>query len=273
MRYVLVFLFTFMLLFPLYWMFTGSFQNVFGVMKIPPNWIPKNLTVKNYVYLFEKNPILYPWMFNTFAILGIKTAITMFLVSSAGYVFSVFDFRFKEAIFMVFIFGILIPPGVLLIPTYLTVRYLGIAGTWWGYLLPGAMMPVGIYLFRNYVDTIPKELYESARIDGAGEFKILFRIMLPLCKPALGVIGILVAMNTLQEYIWGLLMLTDVHKQTLMVGLINAVRKYTAISGAEIINPIGFSLASGVILFVPMFLVFLFCQRYFIQGLTLGGIK
>jgi len=282
MKYAIIFLFTFALLFPLYWMIQGSFQDIGGLIKVPPNWIPRQPTVMNYVgwaqvstrgYDFwGKHPdALLRWTFNTFAIFGLKCGVGILLIAPAGYAFAVYNFRWKNALFIIFIIGIFIGPGITIIPHFVNVKRLGISGTWWAVILPGAYTPVGVYMFRNYVETIPYALIDSARIDGAGEFKILFRIMMPLCLPVIGVIVVLTALGTLQDYIWTLLMVPKMPKTTLMVGIIQTLFQYQMIGSGR--NPIGMALAGGVILFMPLFLVFLFCQKFFIKGLTLGGIK
>jgi ABC-type glycerol-3-phosphate transport system permease component len=270
-------------------MFTGSIQDIRGVMKTPPNWIPKNVTMTNYRDMFKPhlqyisdspgytgfadviiNSALVRWTFNTFTIYAIKTAITVVVIGMAGYAFSVYQFRYKKFLFIFFIFSLFVPGMVQTVPLYVTVRRFGLVGTWWGVILPQVYAPVEMYIFKNYVDTIPHEIIDSARIDGASEIRILFKIMMPLCKPVLGILAILSAMETLQSYIWTLLMLPQTAKQTLMVGIIQEVIRRNVAGG---INPIGTSLAGGVIIFMPLFLIFLFAQRYFIEGLTLGGVK
>lgn len=270
------------LLFPLYWMFAGSLQDLGNLIRIPPNWIPKNITLQNYIimgkistkgiYYFGQGPnALLRWTFNTAVIFGLKCVIGVFLVTTAGYAFGVYRFKYKNVIFLIFIIGIFIGPGITIIPYYVTVKRLGLQGTWWGVILPFAYTPVGVYIFRNYVETIPSELIDAARIDGAGEFRILYKVMLPLCKPVIGVMVVLISLGTLQDYLWTLLMIPDTARQTLMVGVIQEALRANEISGG--LNPIGLSLAGGVIIFMPLFLVFIFCQRYFIKGLTLGGVK
>lgn len=282
MKYIIIFLFTLILLFPLYWMFSGSVQDIGNLIKTPPNWIPKKVVLDNYrqlaststrgfYYRGEGPNALLRWTFNTFAIFGLKCSIAIMLCATAGYAFAVYRFRWKSALFLFFIVGMFLGPAVTIVPEYVNVKRLGIAGTWWGVILPFAYMPVGMFIFHNYVKTIPSEMIDAARMDGAGEYRILFRIMMPLCKPVVGVLVVLTALSTLQDYIWTLLMIPDIPKQTLMVGVIEEVQRASALSGG--LNPIGTALAGGVIIFMPLFLIFLFCQRYFIKGLTLGGIK
>lgn len=282
LKYIVIFIFTIILIWPLYWMFIGSIQDVGMIMKSPPNWIPKDVTLKSFQWLAQTSTegsyyrgegpnALLRWSFNTFVIFALKTVIGIMLVATAGYAFAVYHFKWKGALFLFFIIGMFLGPAVTIVPEFVTAKRLGIAGTWWGVILPFAYMPVGMYIFHNYVKTIPSEMIDAARIDGAGEYRILFKIMMPLCKPVMGVLVVLTALGTLQDYLWTLLMIPDTPKQTLMVGIIEEVNRASALSGGR--NPIGTSLAGGVIMFMPLFLIFLFCQRYFIKGLTLGGIK
>ena len=289
LKYCIVFLITFALIFPLYWMFIGSFQDIQGVMKTPPNWYPRNVTLKNYKLMFTTDlrgrtakreyitlweelryNALLRWTWNTFAIYAIKTAITIIVIGMAGYAFSVYQFKYKPLIFIFFIFSLFVPGMVQTVPLYVTVKRFGLVGRWWGVILPQVYAPVEMYIFKNYVDTIPHEIVDGARIDGASEMRILLRIMMPLCKPVLGILAILSAMETLQSYIWSLLMLPRTEQQTLMVGIIQEIIKQSS-GGAP--NPIGAALTGGVIIFMPLFIIFIFAQRYFIEGLTLGGIK
>ena len=159
-------------------MFTGSLQDLGNLIKSPPNWIPKDLTLMNYIimgkistrgyYYFGQGPnALLRWTFNTAVIFGLKCAIGVFLVTTAGYAFGVYQFKYKNVIFLIFIIGIFIGPGITIIPYYVTVKRLGLQGTWWGVILPFAYTPVGVYIFRNYIETIPYERIDAARIDGA----------------------------------------------------------------------------------------------------------
>lgn len=298
LKYIAIFGFTFILLFPLYWMFRGSVDEIAGVMRVPPTLLPMNWTLDNYRVLLSKNlggggygynpatddiqdiaentqvyekSAILRWTLNTGGIFTLKAALAVFLVATAGYAFGVYRFKGKNTLFLVFIIGIVIGPGITIVPYFVTCERLGLRGNWLGVILPFAYTPVGVYIFRNYVETISFEIVDAARIDGAGEFRILRQVILPLCRPAVGVLVVLVALGTLQDYIWSLLMLPTTEKQTLMVGVIQEILRVQALSGG--LNPIGMSLAGGVILFIPLFLVFIFCQRYFIKGLALGGVK
>ncbi len=287
LKCLIIFIFTLILMAPILWMFIGSLQDLRGLMVMPPKIIPENMSLMNYKNLLLEEPGLAPtvpkdgidtrtprwfgtWIANTTVIIAIKFLIVVITSAMVGYVFAVYNFKHKNAIFIVFIARIVLPP-TLLIPTFIAVQAIGLYDSWWGIILPGSYSAVCMYLMKNQIDTIPRELVDSARIDGAGEARILTDVILPLCKPTIGVIGVMVAMGTLQDYIWTTLILPSKEKWTLVVGIMSMLHKSESIQSS--INPLGIRLAGGCILFIPLFLIFAFFQRYFVEGLQIGAIK
>ena len=279
-KYLVVIAFTAILLMPLYLMLIGSFQEINGLMKWPPNLIPVQTTLKNYEALFTDNEysihkgidkaVMPKWAVNTIVILIVKVFLVISIALMAGYAFSVYIFKFKKPLFIFFIFGIVMPP-VFLIPSYITVNFLGLVDSKWGVILPAAFSAMAVYLFKNFIDTIPRSFIDSARIDGAGEASILSKIILPLCKPPIGVITILVSLGTLSDYIWSLLILRSYENQTFTVGIITLIE--FGLETDWVVNPIGMSFAGGIVLVLPMLLIFSFSQKYFMTGAITGGIK
>ena len=279
-KYLVVIAFTAILLMPLYLMLIGSFQEINGLMKWPPNLIPVQTTLKNYEALFTDNEysihkgidkaVMPKWAVNTIVILIVKVFLVISIALMAGYAFSVYTFKFKKPLFIFFIFGIVMPP-VFLIPSYITVNFLGLVDSKWGVILPAAFSAMAVYLFKNFIDTIPRSFIDSARIDGAGEASILSKIILPLCKPPIGVITILVSLGTLSDYIWSLLILRSYENQTFTVGIITLIE--FGLETDWVVNPIGMSFAGGIVLVLPMLLIFSFSQKYFMTGAITGGIK
>ena len=279
-KYLIVITFTAILLMPLYLMLIGSFQEINGLMKWPPNLIPVQTTLKNYAALFTDNEysihkgidkaVMPKWAVNTIVILIVKVFLVISIALMAGYAFSVYIFKFKKPLFIFFIFGIVMPP-VFLIPSYITVNFLGLVDSKWGVILPAAFSAMAVYLFKNFIDTIPRSFIDSARIDGAGEASILSKIILPLCKPPIGVITILVSLGTLSDYIWSLLILRSYENQTFTVGIITLIE--FGLETDWVVNPIGMSFAGGIVLVLPMLLIFSFSQKYFMTGAITGGIK
>jgi len=260
----------FILLFiPVYWMLIGSFQDIYGVSIMPPKMIPNNPNIDNYSYLLKDN--VFVWLKNTIIVVVGTVFLSVFLSSSAGYAFSMYKFKGKKLIFILFLSQMMIPRISLLIPLYVIIKNLGISGKISAVILPVAFSPVGIYLAKNYFDTIPKSIIESARIDGASEWRILKSIIIPVSKPIISALALFSSITSLQDYIWQSLVLMKTERQTLLVGLmkISMLRGGEAILG---VNPIGRSFATGILLLIPLLVVFLTANKYFVENLG-GAVK
>ena len=271
MKYALLIVIGIIFFFPLFWMFSGSFQNIMGIMKMPPDLIPKNLTIENYVFILTQNPAL-PWIFNSVLIIVFGVLLSLLITSMAGYAFSAFQFRGKKTIFWIFIASLMIPYIALFIPKYILIRYLGLSNTLAGAILPLAFWPFGIMLFYKYADSVPSDILDSARLDGCSELQIIYYVMFQICKPILGALIIFQSLAIMGDFLWQSLVLQDINKQTLIVGLINSVRNVGSDTGKRL-NPIGHSLAVGVILFIPQLLIFISFSKYFVKGIAVGGVK
>jgi len=269
MKYAIIVLCSLILIFPLYLMFIGSFQNIVGLMKMPPNMWPKKPTWDNYKNLLTGIPLLR-WLLNTIIISFSTVILTVIVTFMAGFAMTRIQGKLKHLIYLIFLIPIMIPRQTLLLPLYVTVKRLqfpSMVAT----IFPAVFYPVGVFLCMNYIETIPTELIDAARIDGAGNLKIIFRVVVPLSKPILACIGIFSFIGILGDYVWQYLLLRSEEQRTLLVGLIGAVLK----EGRHFtqLNPIGLQLTAGVILFMPLLIVFISFQKYFQSGLTLGGIR
>jgi alpha-1,4-digalacturonate transport system permease protein len=160
---------------------------------------------------------------------------------------------------------IMIPLQVILIPIYLVVSSLGLVNTYWGMIIPAAATPTGVFIMRQYMLTIPDELIEAARIDGAGEFRIFARIVLPLCRPALAVVAIFSILWRWNDFIWPLLIAQKEELYTLPVAL--------ALLNGQLVVPYNIVLAMSVMSIIPVLFMFVFMQRQIIQGIAQTGIK
>ena len=167
----------------------------------------------------------------------------------------------------------MIPRQTLLIPLYVTVKNLGIAGTYWAAAFPIVFSPVGIFLASKFFQNIPQDIVDCARIDGAGELGVVARIVVPLCKPLFGALAIFAGIGSLADYLWQNLVLQDRGKWTIVVGIVNTVYGTRGGASEMNLNPIGLSLAGGVLMFLPMLAIFVAFQRYFIDGIVTGGVK
>jgi len=264
-------LFTFVLFFPLYWLVIGGFQDLQGIMKMPPNWIPKNPTLWNYKIILKEQPVLR-WAINTVLIEIMEVGLCLVVTFMAGYAFTAFQFSGKKIIFWLFISALMIPYPVLIIPKYVLIRHIGLSGTFLGVIVPDIFWPMGIVLFHKYSQSIPLNILDSARIDGATEIQIIFKIAIQLCVPVIAALIIFKSHYVLSDFIWQGLVLQDQNKSTLIVGLIRAIRN-PGVNREMQLNQIGQSLAVGTILFIPLLTIFIAFQKYFISGVTFGGVK
>lgn len=256
------------LLLPVYFMFTGSFQDIKGVMKMPPQLIPNKMTLFNYIKIFQLPWII--WLKNTILVTTVISFLSVFVSISSGYVFSFYRFRFKKILFSILLFGIMIPRIALIIPTYVILNKIHLSGSLLAVILPMIFSPVGFYLAKNYFDTIPISLLESARLDGANEFQIMVKIVSPLSLPIISALLVFSSIGSLQDFLWQALVLQIENRQTLLVGLM----RFSMIRGAGdmSLNPIGRSLAVGVILLIPLLIIFIVANKYFISSMD-GAIK
>lgn len=264
---VFLLLFYIMLLFPVYFMLIGSLQNNKGVMQMPPKLLPHDPTLMNYKAL--KNLNIVKWSANTLFVTIGTVFLSVLVSTTGGYVFAFFKFKFKNIIWAALLIGIMVPRISIIIPVYVIIKKLHLSGTLLATILPVVFSPMGLYLSRAYFETIPISLLEAARIDGASEFQVLSKIVLPVSMPIISALSIFAAVGSLQDYIWQALVLQDPDRQTLLVGLM----RYSMERGGDLgINPIGKALTVGVILLLPLLVIFLFANKYFVANIG-GAVK
>lgn len=266
---IFLIVFLFLLFIPLYWMFIGSLQDIHGVMKMPPNLFPHNLNFKNYQYLLAENVLI--WLKNTIIVVMGTVIISVLLSVTAGYTFSVYTFKYKKIIWTAYLAQMMIPRISLLIPLYVIMKHMKLSGTHLAVIFPVVFTPLGVYLAKNYFDSIPKSIIESARIDGANEIQIISKIVAPISKPIVAALSLFAGIGALQDYLWQMLVLQKVERQTLLVGLMRKAAERGGL-GEMGVNPIGRSFAVGILLFLPLLLIFLFANKYFVEGIS-GAIK
>jgi ABC-type glycerol-3-phosphate transport system permease component len=250
--------------FPFLYILSLSFKESTALVTYPPEWIPNPPFYGNYITLLFEKPFLR-WGLNTFIMAGSITLIKLFFDSLAGYTFAKMEFPFKEVIFIFILSTLMIPFAATLIPSYLIVRDLGMQNTYWGLILPGLASPIGIFMMRQFIESLPSDLENAARIDGASEFYIYWRIILPLTKPALAVLGIFTFMIQWQSFVWPLVITTSDEMRVLTVGLASLKGQW--------VTDWGIVAAGSVLIMLPITLVFIFFQRYFIQASIAGALK
>lgn len=264
LRTVLLTFISLIIIAPVVWFVLSSFKDVTELSARPPSILPKHWATENYVEAFKTYKYMHYFM-NSVIVTSVATVLTLIINSMAAYAFSKYNFRGRDGFFVLTLAMIMIPLQVILIPIYLVVSSMGLVNTYWGMIIPAAATPTGVFIIRQYMLTIPDELIESARIDGAGEFKIYARIVLPLARPALAVVAIFSILWRWNDFIWPLLIAQDEKLYTLPVAL--------ALLNGRLFVPENIVLAMSVMSIVPVLFMFVFMQRQIIQGIAQTGMK
>ncbi|SDO63768.1 carbohydrate ABC transporter permease [Alkalicoccus daliensis] len=251
-------------MFPFYWMFIGATNPSGEIFSIPPNLLPGDHLVENFRNLNDNVNIIRV-MINSIVIALTFTFFSVMIASAAGYAFAKYSFKGRDAIFFTLLLAIMIPYHVTLIPLFQLMADLGWLNTYRAVLLPNLAYPFAIFLMRQNMRSIPTSLLEAARVDGAGEFKIFFRVVLPTMKPALAAVAIFLFMFQWNNFLWPLVVLGDSDMYTLPVALSSLVGM-SRIDYGQIM--MGTTLST-----LPIMIFFLLLQRQFISGILGGSVK
>ena len=247
---------------PFLWMLSTSLKPAAEVFKFPPILLSQTPQPENYLRIFSTIPFGRA-IANSLIVAGSVTVLQLIVCSMAAYAFSCLRFRGREVVFLIYLSALMVPSQVTLIPNFMLVRDLGWIDTYQGLILPYAFSSFGTFLLRQYMKTIPPELIEAARIDGAGPVRTLWRIILPISRPILAVVSILAVVAAWKDFIWPLLVFPDTEKQTLSVML----------QRVAIDLPLNVLVAGMVLASLPMVALFLAFQRQILAGLTAGSLK
>jgi multiple sugar transport system permease protein len=253
-----------MVLFPLIWLFISSFKFDKEIIQYPPALFAKHYTCLQFFKVWDSIPLLSFFM-NTLIFAGCVTVSSVLFDSMAGYAFARLNFRGKKTLFIIVLLTMMVPFQVIMIPLFVEVFKLGLLNTYLGLILPRATSAFGIYMMRSFFISLPKELEESARMDGLSEFRIYWSIMLPLCVPALITLGIFHFMNNWNDLLYPLMLTSSTQMRTLSAGL--------AMFVGERAIEYGPTLAAAAISILPLLLIYVFAQRYFVQGIATTGLK
>ncbi|HHV80205.1 MAG: carbohydrate ABC transporter permease [Dictyoglomi bacterium] len=251
-------------LFPFIWMISTSFKTPPQIISYPPTLIPKPPTLEYYTQIFTKLNF-GRFFLNSGYISVIITASALLTSSFVGYVFAKFNFWGKEVIFMMILSTMMIPFAVTMIPLYLIISKLGWINSHLALIIPGLYSTFGIFLMRQFMSSIPNELREAAIVDGCGEFRTFWSIILPQCKPVLAALGIFTFMWNWDNFLWPLIVLNNEDKFTLPVGLSMFSQQWW--------TNYGLVMAGATISVIPVLIVFFIFQKQFIQGIVLTGLK
>jgi alpha-1,4-digalacturonate transport system permease protein len=263
-RTVFLMVITFLVLAPVTWFVLSSFKDITDLSARPPKIFPTQWAFENYTEAFKMYNYSRYFM-NSVFVTTLATILTLIINSMAAFAFAKYNFRGRDGLFVLTLAMIMIPLQVILIPMYLVVANLGLVNTYWGLIIPAAATPTGVFILRQYMLTIPDELIEAARIDGAGEFRIFARIVLPLCRPALAVVAIFSILWRWNDFLWPLLIAQKEELYTLPVAL--------ALLNGQLVVPYNIVLAMSVMSIIPVLFMFVFMQRQIIQGIAQSGVK
>jgi alpha-1,4-digalacturonate transport system permease protein len=248
---------------PIIWIVIGSFKPLTQILGSPLS-LPKSLNFANFTGGFEQFDFL-TYLRNSVIVTLSSTLLTLALSATAGYGLAKYNFRGRDGLFIVVLATIMIPIQVLLIPIFQVVVDLHLVDSLWGLIIPPAATPTGVFIMRQYFLSIPDELIEAARVDGAGEFRTFWRIVLPNARPALAILAILSIGWRWNDFIWPLLIAQTPNVYTLPVAL--------GLLSSEQAVPFNFVLAMVVVSMIPVIVMFLFLQRYIIRGIAMSGLK
>ena len=249
--------------FPFIWMLTSSLKPQSESIDYPPSILPQAPTLEYYQILFTELDF-GRYLVNTLIVVLISY-VGLMLMAMAGYAFAKFEFRGKKGLFFLVLATLMIPVQVTMIPTYLIINGLNLTNTLVGIALPTLVSGFSIFLFRQFMTTIPTEMLEAARLDGAGELRTFWQIVLPMSKPILAVQVVLTFIAGWNSFLWPLILSSDQKLYTLSVGL-NLLNQQLAV------NP-SLQMAGASVMVLPILIVFIIFQRYVIQGFALSGLK
>ncbi|WP_243042046.1 carbohydrate ABC transporter permease [Dyella sedimenti] len=255
---------TLVAVFPLLWMVSVSFMRPGEAGSLPSPLLPAHPTWHNYEALFLRAG-MGRYLLNSLLVSGAITVLSLACNLMAGYAFAKLRFHGRERLFQALLGMLVIPAQVAMLPLFLMLKYLGLVDSYAAVIVPAMASAFGIFLVRQYARGIPDELMEAARIDGAGELRIFVQIVLPLLKPVMVTLAIFTFLTAWNDFMWPLIALTGQDHYTLPLGLASLAREHA--QDSELM------MAGSVVTVVPVLLLFLAMQRYYIEGLLLGSVK
>ncbi|MFI6481272.1 carbohydrate ABC transporter permease [Nonomuraea sp. NPDC050663] len=249
---------------PFVWTALSSLKPESEIRRDPPTFWPETFTLDNFVELFERVNIGQSFV-NSLIVALVLVASNVLLCSMVGYAFAKLPFRGRNLAFSLVMIQMAIPAIVLMTPQFVLIAKLGLVNTFAGIILPTLVGPLGVFMMRQFMQELPDELIHAARVDGAGEFRIFFRIILPLCGPPLATLGLITFLGAWNNFLWPAVVAQSEDMYTLPVAL-------NILNGHEGTH-YNLLVAGSVVVIAPILFIFIFLQRYFVQGIATTGIK
>ncbi len=251
-------------LLPLLWMISASLMPAGEALALPLRWLPSRPTLEHYTALFSRLNLGRAFL-NSLFLSSAITAVSLFCNAAAGYAFAKLRFRGRDRLFALLLATLVVPPQVGVLPLFLEIKALGLVNSRLGVLAAGIATVFGIFLVRQFALSIPDELLDAARVDGASEMRIFFSVVLPILRPILITLGVFTFLAAWNDFMWPLVVLTDEAKQTLPVALANLSGEH--VQDAELM------MAGAVITVLPVLLLFFALQRHYVAGILMGSVK
>ncbi|GIO35890.1 L-arabinose transport system permease protein AraQ [Paenibacillus antibioticophila] len=223
------------------------------------------MSLNNYVFLFTGSHSYFTWFFNSVFLTIVQVVLTLFVSAAVAYGFSAYEFRGKNFLFICVLLIMMVPFEILLLPLYKLTNDLGLMNTYSAIVLPGIAGAATIFFFRQYLSGIPREIIAAGRVDGASEYGIYMRLILPIMKPSFAAMAILNGMNSWNNFLWPFMVLSDSNKYTLPIGLKTLLTPYG--------NNYDLLIVGSFFSIIPIFVLFMAFQKYFIDGMTAGAVK
>jgi ABC-type glycerol-3-phosphate transport system permease component len=248
---------------PLLWMFSTAFKETSSFYIYPPQFLPEHPTLSNFSEVFKLGAGRA--LGNSIIVAVSMTVIVVVTSTMAGYALAKIPFRGRSFVFASLLSGLMIPWEITIVPLYIFIVKMGWVNTYHGVVLPMCATPLGIFIMRQFLQSIPDELIDAARLDGASEFAIFRQIIVPLCRPATAALATIMFLSAWGAFLWPLLASSQNNRQTLPVAIALLQQQYT--------SSYGLMMAGATVAFLPALATFLAFQRYFVQGITMSGFK
>ncbi len=253
-----------LVLIPVIWMIFSAFKPEKEIISWPPTFIPDSVTLQNFSDVQSRIDIIQ-YIINSVIYAGGTTALAVVVNCMAGYAYAFYDFKGKTGMFLMTLATMMVPFQVIMVPLFLVVYKMGMYDTYWGLIIPRVAVAGSIFMMRAAFTGIPKEMAEAARIDGLSEFGIFRKIMMPQVKPAVITLIILSMNGSWNDLLWPMIVTSSTNMRTLANGLALFIGQNTIEYGA--------AFAGALISLLPMFVLYIFGQKYFVEGMSSGGLK
>jgi ABC-type glycerol-3-phosphate transport system permease component len=264
-KYALLLVIAAVFVVPVFWMLSASFKDLREIYTFPPQWIPSQPKWSNYVEAWNAAPF-GRFYINTIITTSVGVAAEVILGTMTAYAFVYLPFPRKDLLFLLLLAALMVPIHVTILPNYLTIANLGWLNTYQGIIIPGASVAFGTFLLRQHFLTLPLEILEAARMEGASHLQLLTRIVLPLSRSILVTVGLIALVNKWNDFLWPLIVTNQTSMRVLPVGL-------AYLYDQEGANQWGIIMAATIFVVLPILAIFIWAQRHIISGLTAGATK